>query len=111
MNHLAKAQRAVRRGNLRRLKKSGARNGQIFGAVRLKHHCRSNQAARKIVIVGIGKSGNVGQNCTRATLTSTGSTSVVLSSVDALHGDVGIVNDGDVILLALYVFPANRRNC
>jgi arabinose-5-phosphate isomerase len=55
----------------------------------------------KIVIVGIGKSGNVGQKIA-ATFTSTGSTSVVLNSVDALHGDVGIINDGDVILALSY---------
>jgi arabinose-5-phosphate isomerase len=55
----------------------------------------------KIIVVGIGKSGNVGQKIA-ATLTSTGSTSVVLSSVDALHGDLGIVNDGDVILALSY---------
>lgn len=55
----------------------------------------------KIVIVGIGKSGNIGQKIS-ATLTSTGSTSVVLNSVDALHGDLGIVNDGDVILALSY---------
>ena len=52
-------------------------------------------------MVGIGKSGNVGQKIA-ATLTSTGSTSVVLNSVDALHGDLGIVNDGDVILALSY---------
>jgi arabinose-5-phosphate isomerase len=71
----------------------------------------------KIVIVGIGKSGNVGQKIA-ATLTSTGSTSVVLNSVDALHGDLGIVNDGDVILALSYsgeseelinLIPALRR--
>ncbi len=55
----------------------------------------------KIVIVGIGKSGNVGAKIA-ATLTSTGSTAVVLNSVDALHGDVGIVNDGDVVLALSY---------
>jgi arabinose-5-phosphate isomerase len=55
----------------------------------------------KIVVVGIGKSGNVGQKIA-ATLTSTGSTAVVLNSVDALHGDLGIVNDGDVILALSY---------
>jgi len=55
----------------------------------------------KIVVVGIGKSGNVGQKIA-ATLTSTGSTSVVLNSVDAVHGDLGIVNDGDVILALSY---------
>lgn len=55
----------------------------------------------KVVVVGIGKSGNIGQKIA-ATLTSTGSTSVVLNSVDALHGDLGIVNDGDVILALSY---------
>jgi arabinose-5-phosphate isomerase len=55
----------------------------------------------KIVVVGVGKSGNVGQKIA-ATLTSTGSTSVVLNSVDALHGDVGVLNDGDLILALSY---------
>ena len=55
----------------------------------------------KIVIVGIGKSGNVGRKIA-ATLTSTGSTSVVLDSVDALHGDLGILNDGDLVLALSY---------
>lgn len=55
----------------------------------------------KLVVVGIGKSGNVGAKIA-ATLTSTGATAVVLNSVDALHGDVGIVNDGDVILALSY---------
>jgi arabinose-5-phosphate isomerase len=55
----------------------------------------------KIIVVGIGKSGNVGHKIA-ATLTSTGSTSVVLNSVDALHGDLGILNDGDAILALSY---------
>jgi len=55
----------------------------------------------KIIVVGIGKSGNVGQKIS-ATLTSTGSTSVLLSPVDALHGDLGIVNDGDLVLALSY---------
>lgn len=55
----------------------------------------------KLVIVGIGKSGNVGSKIA-ATLTSTGSTAVVLNSVDALHGDLGIINDGDVVLALSY---------
>ena len=55
----------------------------------------------KVIVVGIGKSGNVGQKIS-ATLTSTGSTSVLLNSVDALHGDLGIVNDGDLILALSY---------
>ena len=55
----------------------------------------------KIIIIGIGKSGHIGAKIA-ATLTSTGSTSVVLHTVDALHGDLGIVNDGDVILALSY---------
>jgi arabinose-5-phosphate isomerase len=55
----------------------------------------------KTVLVGIGKSGNVGAKIA-ATLTSTGSTAVMLNSVDALHGDLGIINDGDVILALSY---------
>ena len=56
---------------------------------------------RKLVIVGIGKSGNVAHKIA-ATLTSTGSTSVVLNSVDALHGDLGVVDDGDVVIALSY---------
>jgi arabinose-5-phosphate isomerase len=55
----------------------------------------------KLVVVGIGKSGNVGAKIA-ATCTSTGATAVVLNSVDALHGDVGIVSDGDVVLALSY---------
>ena len=55
----------------------------------------------KIVVVGIGKSGNIGAKIA-ATLTSTGSTSVLLNSVDALHGDLGLINDGDVVLALSY---------
>ncbi len=55
----------------------------------------------KIVVVGIGKSGNIGRKIA-ATLTSTGSTSVVLDSVDALHGDLGVINDGDLVLALSY---------
>jgi len=71
----------------------------------------------KIVVVGIGKSGNIGQKIA-ATFTSTGSTSVVLNSVDALHGDLGIINDGDLVLALsysgetdelLHLLPALRR--
>ena len=55
----------------------------------------------KIVVVGVGKSGIIGQKIA-ATLTSTGSTAVLLHSVDALHGDLGVVNDGDVVLILSY---------
>ncbi|HEY6228583.1 MAG TPA: SIS domain-containing protein, partial [Verrucomicrobiae bacterium] len=55
----------------------------------------------KVVVVGVGKSGNIGRKIA-ATLTSTGTPSVVLDSVDALHGDLGVVSDGDVVLALSY---------
>lgn len=55
----------------------------------------------KLILTGIGKSGNVCHKIA-ATLTSTGSVSVRLNSVDALHGDLGLVNDGDVVLVFSY---------
>src|SRR4029078_9460156 len=58
-------------------------------------------ARGKIVVCGVGKSGNVGGKIA-ATLTSTGSPAVVLDSLNALHGDLGVINDGDVILALSY---------
>ncbi|HXG48649.1 MAG TPA: KpsF/GutQ family sugar-phosphate isomerase [Methylomirabilota bacterium] len=55
----------------------------------------------KLIVVGIGKSGNIGHKIA-ATFTSTGSPAVVLNSVDALHGDLGIINDGDLVLMLSY---------
>ena len=55
----------------------------------------------KLIIVGIGKSGNIGRKIA-ATLTSTGSPAVLLHSVDALHGDLGVVADGDAVIALSY---------
>jgi arabinose-5-phosphate isomerase len=63
--------------------------------------CAALRRRGKIIVVGVGKSGLIGQKIA-ATLTSTGATAVVLHSVDALHGDLGVVNDGDVILALSY---------
>lgn len=51
----------------------------------------------KIVVVGVGKSGNIGHKIA-ATLNSTGSTAVVLNSQNALHGDLGLLSDRDAVL-------------
>ena len=53
---------------------------------------------RKIIVVGVGKSGNIGAKLA-ATFNSTGATSVVLDSQDALHGDLGMVSNGDAVLV------------
>jgi arabinose-5-phosphate isomerase len=55
----------------------------------------------KIIVVGIGKSGNIGHKIA-ATLNSTGSTAVVLHSQNALHGDLGLVSDGDAVIALSY---------
>lgn len=51
----------------------------------------------RVVITGIGKSGIVGQKIA-ATLNSTGTSSLFLHPVEAMHGDLGIVDAQDVIL-------------
>lgn len=55
----------------------------------------------KVVIVGVGKSGNVG-NKLAATLNSTGAPATVLNCQDALHGDLGLVNAGDSVIALSY---------
>lgn len=55
------------------------------------------ESGHKIIVVGVGKSGLVG-NKIAATLTSTGAPSVVLDSMNAMHGDLGIVQDGDACI-------------
>ena len=55
------------------------------------------EARGKIIVLGVGKSGHIGAKIA-ATLTSTGSPAVVLDSSNALHGDLGVIADGDVML-------------
>jgi len=71
----------------------------------------------KIVVTGIGKSFLIAEKIS-ATLASTGSTSVVLNPVQAMHGDLGIVADKDILLALSYsgesdellaLMPAIRR--
>jgi arabinose-5-phosphate isomerase len=75
------------------------------------------QGSRKIIVIGVGKSGQIGEKIA-ATLTSTGSPALVLNHVNALHGDLGIVADGDVVIAASYsgetaellnILPALKR--
>ncbi|MCX7880807.1 MAG: KpsF/GutQ family sugar-phosphate isomerase [Ignavibacteria bacterium] len=55
-------------------------------------------SAKKIVVSGIGKSAIVGRKIA-STLLSIGFPSVFMHSVDALHGDIGIVGEGDLVIL------------
>jgi arabinose-5-phosphate isomerase len=51
----------------------------------------------KVIATGIGKSGIVARKI-MATMNSTGTTAIFLHPVEALHGDLGMVNAGDVVL-------------
>jgi arabinose-5-phosphate isomerase len=59
------------------------------------------EARGKVIVLGVGKSGHIGEKIA-ATLTSTGSPAVVLNSLNALHGDLGVVAEGDVVLALSY---------
>jgi arabinose-5-phosphate isomerase len=55
-------------------------------------------SGRKIIVTGIGKSGTIGAKIA-STLSSTGASSVILDAVNASHGDLGMVSNGDLILI------------
>ena len=52
----------------------------------------------KLVISGMGKAGQIGMNIA-TTLSSTGTASVFLHPSEAQHGDLGIIQKNDVLLL------------
>jgi len=61
-------------------------------AVELMLHCTG-----KVVVTGVGKSGHIGAKIA-ATLASTGTPSFYLNPLDAFHGDLGMVAEGDVVV-------------
>src|SRR3954452_18301064 len=95
MDYLEKARRVldIETFELQRLRERLDEN--FSRAVTLIKDCV--EARGKVVVLGVGKSGHIGRKIA-STLTSTGSPSVVLDSLDALHGDLGMVADGDVVL-------------
>ncbi|WP_367915014.1 SIS domain-containing protein [Leadbetterella sp. DM7] len=52
----------------------------------------------KVVLSGIGKSAIIAQKIT-ATLNSTGQQAVFMHATDAVHGDLGIIDDEDVVII------------
>jgi arabinose-5-phosphate isomerase len=53
--------------------------------------------AGRVVVMGVGKSGIIGQKVS-ATLSSTGTPSLFLHPAEAIHGDLGRIVKGDVVL-------------
>jgi len=99
MDHLARARAVIEleTEGLRRMSES--LDDTFIKAIELLHQTLDRKG--KIVVVGVGKSGNIGHKIA-ATLNSTGSTAVVLNSQNALHGDLGLLSDGDAVLALSY---------
>lgn len=51
----------------------------------------------KVIVTGVGKSGIIAQKIAQ-TLTSTGTVAVFLHPSDALHGSLGVITKGDVLI-------------
>ncbi len=63
----------------------------------------------KIIVIGIGKSGIISRKIA-ATLSSTGSPSVYLHPVECLHGDMGLINPNDAVLMLSYSGETEETN-
>lgn len=99
MNYIEEARRIIEL-EVEELGRLSGRIGANFSdAVQTLLACLNTK--RKIVVCGVGKSGSIGRKFT-ATLNSTGATSVNLNAQDALHGDLGVLDEGDVVVLLSY---------
>lgn len=61
-------------------------------AVDMIYHCKG-----KIIVTGVGKSGNVGAKIA-ATLSSTGTPAFFINPLDVYHGDLGVMTADDIVL-------------
>jgi arabinose-5-phosphate isomerase len=75
------------------LELSGLITDDFEKAVHAVHQCKG-----RLVVSGIGKSAIVAQKIV-ATLNSTGSPSIFLHAADAIHGDIGMVQQQDVVMI------------
>ena len=67
-------------------------DGAFSQAVRVLARCRG-----KVVVTGMGKSGLIGHKVA-ATLAATGTPAIYLHPADGMHGDLGVIQRGDVVL-------------
>jgi arabinose-5-phosphate isomerase len=68
-------------------------DGNLLHAVEL-----IRRHAGKLLVCGVGKSGHVGKKIA-ATLQSTGTPAVFLHPAEAMHGDLGVCQDGDPVVM------------
>ena len=99
MSYPEQARRVIRL-EIEELERLHARVGDAFTqAIERLHGCLEKRG--KIIVCGVGKSGNIGRKLA-ATLNSTGATTVCLDVGDALHGDLGVIDPGDLAILLSY---------
>ena len=72
----------------------------------------------KLILMGIGKSGHIAQKIS-ATLSSTGTSSFFIHPTEAAHGDLGMINKNDSVLILsnsgetkeiIDIFPSLKRS-
>jgi arabinose-5-phosphate isomerase len=68
-------------------------NGDFIESVKLIHFSEG-----RVIITGIGKSAIIAQKIV-ATLNSTGTPAVFMHAADAIHGDLGIIQQHDVVIV------------
>ena len=73
----------------------GAMAGDFARAVELVIRCGESHG--RVVVTGMGKSGIIAQKIA-ATLSSTGSPALFLHPAEAVHGDLGVLMPGDVVI-------------
>ena len=56
-----------------------------------------NESKGRVVVTGIGKSAIIAQKIV-ATFNSTGTPSIFMHAADAIHGDLGMIQQGDVVI-------------
>lgn len=61
-------------------------------------HTMKTESRARLIVAGIGKSGHVARKIT-ATLASTGTPSHFVHANEASHGDLGMIMEGDVVML------------
>jgi len=73
----------------------------------------------KFIIMGVGKSGHIAQKIS-ATLSSTGTQSIFIHPTEAAHGDMGLIDKKDIVLLIsnsgetdeiINILPSLKRHC
>jgi arabinose-5-phosphate isomerase len=77
---------------------------QFVQMVELIYNCKG-----RVIVAGIGKSGIIGRKIV-ATLNSTGTRSIFLHPVEAMHGDLGLVGMDDIFIALSYSGETDEIN-